>query len=266
MLRSRPRSNQRLAALWGRFPRVVAVCIGVCLCSACTPPRVTPQPATEPGIYSTEFVTIDGRDTVALEIVTYCLGRLIGDVAPRKPAGHVHYELEFGANRLPRELTFAVWTSRDSLSERPAQIARTTILGDSVRTEVWRGSDHQVQTAVAPPGSFLWVSGYVGLLSHLLSAFAENRSARSLPLFYVATGGHTGVASIKRGASDTPIILLDSTQVATRWTLSTGLQSAQFSGGRVRVERASVSAQGLPNDRCGRPPFLGISRENTGAS
>src|SRR5215210_7420160 len=107
------RSGQGTATRWGAAPRA-ALYVGACVSWACTPPQTAPKPEREPDIYTTQFVMIEGRDTLALEIVTYCLGRLIGDVSGRKPVGYVHYELEFGASKIPRNLTFAVWTSPDS--------------------------------------------------------------------------------------------------------------------------------------------------------
>lgn len=242
--------------------RHAAACVWVFLVAACSSspksssPIIIPEPAREAVVYTTEYVTLSGTDTVGLEIVTNCFGRVIGDVSPTRPPVHVHYEMEFGADKIPRMLMFAIWSSRDSVGSKPSQVARTKFLGDSVLTEVWRGNDHQVQRAVAPHGSFLWVNGYAGLLAQLVAALKENGPATSMPLFFVATRGHTANASIKRAVEDSITIAIDSTQIATRWNASLGLQGAQFSGGPLRVERVAVPAQRLPNERCGQPPFL----------
>src|SRR5437773_8851674 len=168
-------AGTRLAAL--RFG--TGVCVWFLLAAACASPRLPPTPVRQPDVYTTQYVTSDRSDTLSIEMVTTCLGRIIGDVSSRNPTAFVHYEIEFDTNKFTRELLFAFWASPDSAAAKPAQIARTTTRGDSVWTEVWRGTDHQLQRARAPIGSFVWTTGYAGLLAQLLAVLHEDGNSRS---------------------------------------------------------------------------------------
>lgn len=256
MPRVRSRNTRRFIPL----QNFAQVSMALALASSCSSSRVAPAPApvSTEVIYTMSYATINGTDTMSLEIVTRCFGRLLSDVSVYRQGArgaHVHYEVEFGPKQLPRSLTFATWVSEDSVSRRPDQVAHTYVRGDSVFTEVWRGGDHQLQSAALPANAFLWVGGYAGLLGQLLAAVTENSSSTTLPLFYISTRGHTGVASIKRITADSAFITLDSTQIATRWTSAAGLRGAQLVGGPIRVDLIVVPAQGPINALCARPPF-----------
>lgn len=253
----RPR-NSRIAGTSVAALRLGTTLFGwLLLAGACSSPHLpAPAPVRQLDVYTTQYVTLAGSDTVSVEMVTTCLRRIIGDVSSRKPMAFVHYEIEFGANKFPRELVFAFWAAPDSAAAKPHQIARTTTRGDSVWTEVWRGTDHQLQSAQAPVGSFVWTTGYVGLLAQLLAALHEDANSRSIPLFFIATSGHTSIASIMRVTGDSILIGIDSARVAARWSPTSGLGGATYLGSGFRIDRVPVRAQALPNDRCGQPPFL----------
>jgi len=142
-------------------------------CVACTSTVPKQRTFSSPAVRTERFITLKGADTVASELVTTCPGRVIADIDNRVPKAHIHYQFEFGSTRRPSSLTIAVWRAGDAVTGRPTQLARTTVVGDSVLTEVWRGQDHQLQESSPPTRlvSLVW-----GLRSFDGPAFSASRT------------------------------------------------------------------------------------------
>jgi len=249
---ARSRSATRIDQAPLRLVRVRIPFAGlVGLAAACSPSQPPPTPTPVRAVHTTQYLTVNGGDTVSREIVTVCFGRLIGDVNLFKSRIQVHYEVEFGSDRLPNAITFSRYMSSDTISRQPDQVARTFVRGDSVFTEVMQGGDRQLQSSIAPSKSFLWMSGYAGLLNQLLDALTANVASAPLPLFFIATRGHIGSASIKRSGAGSLVVTLDSTEIAARWTPAAGLQSAEVTGHSLRVDRVPFPFEATANARCG---------------
>src|SRR2546423_7611536 len=121
----------------------------------------------------------------------------MSDLELPQPRVHIHYELLFGSDLQPHNLNMAIWRDSAQPPSPAAQIARTVVRSDSVITEVWRGTDFQTQRYAAQPNSFPWMTSYTALLMHLVRMF-YTEDVKDVRLFWIATGGHTPRAHLRR--------------------------------------------------------------------
>ena len=245
-------SSRVLSDKYTRILSVASTCV-VVSCSSSASQVHTPF-APVPGALnrSAEYTVMQGLDTLALELVTTCPERIIADNDSRKPAAHIHYETEFGPNGMPTEVSLEIWDNGASISGPPSQIARHFMVGDTAVTQVWRGNQQQIQKSKADPRSFPLISGYVGLFSQLLRVLRAQGPGATIPVFFVGSGGGTGLASAHQELPDSLIVRLDSTEFRTGW------DRGDFTGGAVsssgyRIVRTALQPPSIATARCNSP-------------
>jgi hypothetical protein len=199
-----------------------------------------------------QYVVLDGRDTVAMELVSRCAGRIVSDVDLHRPRAHVHYEIDsLDANGFPKKLGMAIWSGADSVGGAPSQVVHVGIVGDTAVTDVWRGHDHQVQRAVSRADAFPYLWNYVGLFGQLLDVAARaNRNGKPVLLLYLGTRGRAGFATKVKQTDDSLTVRIDSTEIRTAWNATTGLSGASIAGSAMRIVRFAPQALGDLRVRC----------------
>lgn len=234
-------------------PRLALTCAAIqsFACATRFPAPLTPVPGALNR--SAEYAIIDGQDTLALELVTLCPERIIADNDARRPLAHIHYEAEFGATGIPTVLSMQIWNNGAPVDGPPSQVARHIMVGDTALTQVWRGSQQQLQKSSADPRSFPMMSGYVGLFSQLSRVLRSQGAGAAVPVFYVGSGGSKGVASVRQQLPDSLIIRLDSTEFRTGWDKGNDFTGGEISGSAYRIVRTSLRLPSFANGRCNSP-------------
>jgi hypothetical protein len=223
------------------------------LLSACASAPQSGEPQVP---LTSQFATLVGADTIGVELVTRCAGRIIGNLESPSPKAHITYDAYLAEDGVPRELLVAIWTANDPASS-PGQRIRHFWIADTAITHVWKGTAQQIQRSWGQAGSFPWLSGYAGLSTQLLEVLAKRGvKAPPLRLLYLGTGGKTVSAHLQRATRDSVIAVVDTQTVFAEWDRVHGLTRATIPSRRVQIVRTSIGGVPAADALCSKGPFM----------
>lgn len=254
-----------IEAMQSQPSRIFAALAIVLSCGSCAHSSVSTAIAKAP-MYTgatSEYVSLNGKDTLGFELVTTCKGRLIVDADLLRPPAHVHFELDVAKDGAIVRFTAAIWSTGPVAGREPDEIIVHRTVGDSAFTDVWKGQHHQRQVSAGARGSFPYLSNYVGLLVQLTALLGPSNAGRdSAHLLYLGTRGETGTARVVRRSNDSLTVRLDDSELHAAWNASSGFAGGHVVGTDVSYRRMTLPDSIFGTKRCHDPPFL---RENPSA-
>lgn len=196
------------------------------------------------------FAVLSGSDTINTELVTWCADRIIGDIETKAPVAYVHYEADLGMDRRPTEVRLVV--RRDSPDSRavPFQVARHHVVGDTALLELVSQGQTQIQRNPFPARAVAYLPNYVGLFDQLVRTLTADQPTDSIPVYFLATGGHTKLARILRRSQDSVSLTIGDANYHVRWDQAEGTLGAELVGSKVRMVRLTTPEQSQANSRC----------------
>jgi hypothetical protein len=234
----------------------IAACAAFSVVSGCAGGPVTRLSATsDPVPYTASYRILNGSDTLASEVASRCNGRIVGDNWSASPRGHAHYEARLDAKGFVNAMDIAIWRGEVGAADRPSQIVRFRLDGDTAVMESLEGMAWRVQRIGTARGLFPLRPDYVGLLDQLVRA-GTNDGSDTVRVLLLGTGSNPIMARISRGAADTISLRLMEATLLARWTPENGILEGTYPGSSYRILRARLQGPDDAAERCGRAPFI----------
>jgi uncharacterized protein len=178
------------------------------------------------------FIILVGSDTFAIESFSRDVGGLTGVISGLS-LGRMHYSYTAGEGGTLSRMTLRAWMPGAPTEQAPFQEARLSIQDGSVTAVFSTASGERSQTFESSPGAVLYLNPSFAAMEQVTSAAsAIEGEAVEVPIF-MAQGGQTVRALVRRTAPDSITI-----------ELGTATTRAQIDA-TGRILSATVPAQGI---------------------